>query len=109
MQSVSATRARSLVADARTAAGLDPTRAPHVTVHAVWPVLVLVCAFVVLLGGAAIAAWGHRGVALSSRYEAPAARASAEAQRTSTALWNDLDRGHDPTGESRPSTPDSGQ
>ncbi|HEY3629372.1 MAG TPA: Trp biosynthesis-associated membrane protein [Jatrophihabitantaceae bacterium] len=109
MQSVSAHRARSLVADARTAAGLDPTRAPHVTVHAVWPLLVLICALAVLLGGAAIAVWGHRGVALSSRYEAPAARASADAQRTSTALWNDLDRGHDPTGESRSSTPDSGR
>lgn len=109
MQSVSARHARSLVTDARTAAGLDPTRAPHVAVHTVWPALVLVCALVVLLGGAAIAAWGHRGLALSTRYEAPAARADAEAQRTSTALWNDLDRGHDPTGESRSSTPDSGR
>lgn len=121
MQSVSAARARSLVADARTAAGLDSTRAPHVAVHAVWPVLVLVCALVVLLGGVAIAAWGHRGMALSSRYEAPSgssssapeagqpARSDADAQRSSTTLWNDLDRGHDPTGESRSSTPDSGR
>jgi uncharacterized membrane protein (TIGR02234 family) len=109
MQPVSAHQARSLAADAHTAAGIDPARAPHVAVHAVWPVLVLVCALAVLLGGAAVAAWGHRGIALSSRYEAPAARADAEAQRTSTALWNDLDRGNDPTGEPRSSTPDSGR
>lgn len=109
LQAVSAARARSLVTDARTAAGLDPARAPHVAVHAVWPGLVLLCALAVLLGAAAVTAWGHRGLALSSRYEAPAARANAEAQRTSSALWSDLDRGHDPTGESRSSTSDSGQ
>lgn len=109
MSAVSAARARSLVQAKHSGVGVDGRVVPHVTVHAVWPVLVLLCALAVLLGGAAIAVWGHRGVALSSRYEAPAARASAEAQRTSTALWNDLDRGHDPTGESRSSTPDSGR
>ena len=100
MQAVSAARARSLVSDARTAAGLDPNRPPRVTVHAEWPALVLVCALFVLLAGVAITAWGHRWIALSGRYEAPAAtRSSADPARSPASLWSDLDRGHDPTGE----------
>lgn len=100
MQAVSAARARSLVSDARTAAGLDPNRPPHVAVHAEWPALVLVCALAVLLAGLAIAVWGHRWIALSGKYEAPApARSANDSARSSASLWSDLDRGHDPTGE----------
>ncbi|HEY7046429.1 MAG TPA: Trp biosynthesis-associated membrane protein [Jatrophihabitantaceae bacterium] len=100
MQAVSAARARSLVSDARTGAGLDPNRPPRVTIHVEWPVLVLVCAVAVLLAGVAITMWGHRWIALSGRYEAPAAeRSAADPARSPASLWSDLDRGHDPTGE----------
>jgi uncharacterized membrane protein (TIGR02234 family) len=94
LRTVSAQRARSLVSDARTAAGLDPAHPPHVTVHPVWPVLTLLCALAVLAGGIAVALWGDRWLVMSARYEAPAP------QRTHATLWSDLDRGHDPTSES---------
>jgi uncharacterized membrane protein (TIGR02234 family) len=93
LRTVSAQRARSLVSDARTAAGLDPAHPPRVAVHLVWPVLTLLCALAVLVGGIAVASWGHRWLVMSARYEAPAP------QRTHATLWSDLDRGHDPTSE----------
>ena len=92
-RTVSAQRARSLVSDARTAAGLDPAHPPRVTVHLVWPALTLLCALAVLAGGIAVALWGHRWLVMSARYEAPAQ------QRSHASLWSDLDRGHDPTSE----------
>jgi hypothetical protein len=93
LRSVSAQRARSLVSDARTAAGLDPARPPRVAVHLVWPALTLLCVLAVFVGGIAVALWGHRWLVMSARYEAPAP------QRTHATLWSDLDRGHDPTSE----------
>ena len=104
LPSVSASRARSLVSDAGSGAGLDPTRPPLVAVHAVWPILTLICALAVLLAGAAVALWGQQWVALSGRYEAPATREAADEHRAQASLWSDLDRGHDPTGESRTQT-----
>jgi uncharacterized membrane protein (TIGR02234 family) len=94
LRTVSAQRARSLVSDARTAAGLDPAHPPQVAAHLVWPVLTLLCALAVLAGGIAVALWGDRWLVMSARYEAPAP------QRTHATLWSDLDRGHDPTSES---------
>jgi tryptophan-associated transmembrane protein len=94
LRTVSAQRARSLVSDARTAAGLDPAHPPQVAAHLVWPVLTLLCALAVLAGGIAVALWGDRWLVMSARYEAPAP------QRTPATLWSDLDRGHDPTSES---------
>ncbi|HEY3087795.1 MAG TPA: Trp biosynthesis-associated membrane protein [Jatrophihabitantaceae bacterium] len=94
LRTVSAQRARSLVSDARTAAGLDPAYPPQVAAHLVWPVLTLLCALAVLAGGIAVALWGDRWLVMSARYEAPAP------QRTHATLWSDLDRGHDPTSES---------
>lgn len=102
LQAVSGSRARSLVADARTGAGLDPSRTPHITVQAAWPALVLGCALAVLAAGAAIAVWGHRWAALSGRYEAPETRADADRQRAQVSLWNALDSGDDPTTRPRP-------
>jgi uncharacterized membrane protein (TIGR02234 family) len=94
LRTVSAQRARSLVSDARTAAGLDPAHPPQVAAHLVWPVLTLLCALAVLAGGIAVVLWGDRWLVMSARYEAPAP------QRTHATLWSDLDRGHDPTSES---------
>lgn len=94
LRAVSAQRARSLVSDAHTAAGLDPAHPPRVALHTVWPVLTLLCAVAVLAGGIAVALWGHRWSVMSARYEAPAP------QRSDATLWSDLDRGHDPTRES---------
>jgi uncharacterized membrane protein (TIGR02234 family) len=106
LQPVSASRARSLITDSHTGAGLDPTRPPQVAVHATWPILALICAVAVLIAGVAIAAWGHRWVGLSGRYEAPF---RADRQGTSATLWTDLEQGYDPTNESHPSTPDNGR
>lgn len=92
-RTVSAQRARSLVSDAHTAAGLDPAHPPRAAVHLVWPALTLLCALAVLAGGIAVAMWGHRWLVMSARYEAPAP------QRANATLWSDLDRGHDPTSE----------
>ncbi len=106
LPAVSPSRARSLISDVRTGAGIDATRSPRVDVHAIWPLLALACAVAVLLAGAAIAAWGHRWVTLSGRYEAPTA---ADRPGLPATLWSDLDQGHDPTSEPRRSAPDSGR
>ncbi len=97
LQAVSAARARSLVSDARSGAGLDASRAPHVTVHAVWPLLGVVCAVVLLAAGALVTARGHRWAGLSGRYEPPETKADADRQRSDAMLWSALDRGDDPT------------
>ena len=99
LQAVSAARARSLVTDARTGAGLDPTVTPQVAVHAVWPVLALVCGLVMVVSGLLVAARGHRWMALSGRYEAPETSAAAARQRSDATLWTALDRGQDPTND----------
>jgi uncharacterized membrane protein (TIGR02234 family) len=106
LRPVSAARARSLITESHTGAGLDPTRPPQVAVHVTWPILALVCAMAVLVASVAIVVWGHRWVGLSGRYEAPV---RADPQRTSATLWADLDQGHDPTSESRPSASDNGR
>ena len=98
LQAVSASRARSLVSDARTgAAGLDPARAPRVTVHAEWPLIALGCALALLAAGIAVAMSGQRWAGLSRRYEAPETSSEADRQRSDAMLWNALDRGDDPT------------
>jgi len=94
---VSAAKARSLVTDARTGAGLDPGRSAQVTVHAAWPVLAVACAVALLVAGAAVAVWGHRWAGLSGRYEAPDGGTEADRQRSDATIWTALDRGDDPT------------
>jgi uncharacterized membrane protein (TIGR02234 family) len=94
---VPAGRARSLVADARAGAALDPARTPHVTVHAVWPLLGLGCALALLVAGLAVLVRGHRWARLSGRYEPPETRAEADRQRSDAMMWSALDRGDDPT------------
>ncbi len=97
LQAVTAARARSLVADSKAGAGLDPARSPHVTVHAVWPSIGLVCAVALFAAAVAVLLWGHRWAGLSGRYEAPESRAEADRQRSDAMLWSALDRGDDPT------------
>ena len=97
LQHVSAAKARSLVADARTGAGLDPGRPPQVTVHAAWPLVAAGCALALLVAGAAVAALGHRWAGLSRRYEAPDAGDEVDRQRSDATMWTALDRGDDPT------------
>jgi uncharacterized membrane protein (TIGR02234 family) len=92
-RAVSAARARSLVSDAGTGTGLDPARAPHVTVHTAWPVIALACALALFAAGVAVAIRGNRWAAMPSRYEAP----EAERQRSDATMWTALDRGDDPT------------
>ena len=94
---VSAGKARSLVSDAHTGAGLDPGRSPGITVHAAWPLLAVACALALLAAGAAVAAWGHRWAGLSGRYEAPDVSTEVDRARSDATLWTALDRGDDPT------------
>jgi uncharacterized membrane protein (TIGR02234 family) len=99
LRPVSAARARSLIADARRDTGVDTARPLQVTGHSAWAMLALACALTVLVAGVAIMLWGHRWGALSKRYEAPAVRAGDDGGRSPALLWNDLDRGRDPTSE----------
>lgn len=94
---VAPSRARSLVTDARTGAGLEPGVVPRVGVHVTWPLLAALCGLAVLSGGVLLAVWGQRWARLSGRYEAPQTRAEVERQRSDAMLWSALDRGHDPT------------
>jgi uncharacterized membrane protein (TIGR02234 family) len=104
---VSASRARSLVADRFHGAVLGGA-APHVQVHPLWPWLSAGCGVLIALAGALTAGRGQRWQALSGRYETPAAAEGAApvagSQDTSgnpgaadLALWKALDRGDDPT------------
>lgn len=88
---ISAARATSLAAAKHpgVAAGT------RVEVHAVWPVLSLLCGLLVVAGGVWIAASGHRWIGMSTRYEAPSA--GDERARTDATLWAALERGEDPT------------
>jgi uncharacterized membrane protein (TIGR02234 family) len=91
---LSAGRARSVVADKRSSAdltGLDV----HVVTHPAWWALTVVCGALVLIGGALVAARGHRWQAMSSRYEAP--DEERDRARAATTFWTALDRGEDPT------------
>jgi uncharacterized membrane protein (TIGR02234 family) len=93
--SMSATRARSLVRARHVTVDLTGVT-PHVSTSPVWPVLSVVGGVLVLVAGVLIAWRGHRWLAMSARYEAPADPARDQA-RASTTMWSALDRGEDPT------------
>ena len=90
-------RALSLLRDADSGIGLDSSRPLGGHVHAVWPVLALLAALLVVAAGAVTTWRGHTWVALSNRYEAPATQGRAERAQADATLWNALDRGDDPT------------
>jgi uncharacterized membrane protein (TIGR02234 family) len=93
---VGAARARALVRDRHETVSTAGV-APHVEVHAIWPVLSLLCGVVVLASGALIARRGHRWQVMSARYEAAPAAAGDDQAKAAATLWRALDEGHDPT------------
>ena len=120
LSAVSDARGRQLVADARTVAGLANAAATDVTVHPVWVVVAALGGLFVAAGGVTTAVRGGRWRAMSARYESPVGGGSAGPAPTSTrsggpggprdpaagevararadlALWQQLDRGEDPT------------
>ncbi len=97
LAAVTSAHARNLVSDAHTGVGIDATTRVEVNVHAVWPVLSIVCGILVAAAGILVAMRGATWTALSMRYEAPTAAARAERAPTEASLWNALDRGDDPT------------
>lgn len=62
-----------------------------------WPYAGIAAGLLLTAGGLVIAIRGQRWAALSSRYEAPAARAERSPPRPEVAAWDALDRGQDPT------------
>jgi len=63
-----------------------------------WPWVAVFGGVLLALTGGLLAVKGPRWSALSSRYEAPAARASArQSKPTDLGTWDALDRGEDPT------------
>jgi uncharacterized membrane protein (TIGR02234 family) len=92
---VSARHARSLVADHHATVDVS-TAAPHVTTHALWPVLTVVAGALVAVSGALVVWRGHQWQVMSARYEAQPTQESDPA-KTAAALWTELDRGKDPT------------
>lgn len=122
LSAVSAARGRQLVADARTVAGLATAPATHVTVHSAWVVLAAVGGLSVAAGGVTTAVRGGQWRAMSARYESPVGASTAPVSssdapgdlgtgapaagdaagevaraRADLALWQQLDRGEDPT------------
>ena len=105
LTAASPARIRSLVQAEHSGAGVDATFVPHVTVHAVWPVLSTVCAVLVLVAGLLITVRGQQWGIMSQRYESPSGSASAEDEtiaraRADASMWTALDHGADPTAES---------
>jgi uncharacterized membrane protein (TIGR02234 family) len=70
---------------------------PHVSVHTGWVALGVACGVLVIVAGALIAWHGHRWAAMSARYDRRPAPVPPSAQARASTLWNELDRGEDPT------------
>jgi uncharacterized membrane protein (TIGR02234 family) len=98
---VSTSRARALLESKRT--GLDLYSSIHASVDGQWAVLSAVGGALVLGAGVLIAVAGHRWVAMSAKYDAPAGRppssedVAAAKARAEAGLWSALDSGDDPT------------
>jgi uncharacterized membrane protein (TIGR02234 family) len=60
-----------------------------------WPYAALLGALLIVVAGVLVVVRGGQWTAMSSRYDAPAEKASGEGS-----LWDALDRGEDPTDES---------
>ena len=83
------------------------TEVPPADGFTAWPVVALLGAALLALGGLLVLVRGRRWAALSGRYDAPAAREAAPAApaRPEVAAWDALDRGEDPT-SAAPEGPD---
>ncbi len=84
---------RTLIGGAPDALGA----APAMSSFTVWPWVGLLAGLLLAAGGLVVAVRGQRWAALSSRYDAPAARAQRPPPRPEVAAWDALDRGRDPT------------
>ncbi len=93
---VSTRRARVLVTDHHPTVDAS-AMIPRVTVHTGWVALGAACGVLVVVAGALIAWRGHRWPAMSARYERRPAQPERSAQARASSLWNELDRGEDPT------------
>lgn len=116
-------RARELLGSSRSGVVFEAGQRVQVTGHPGWAVLAGAGAALVGLGGLIVAWYGARWPALSARYEAPVAPRSETVNATGSgagqgnqdhrddrpsdlALWQSLERGQDPTAESRINDPD---
>lgn len=108
LSAVSVTRARDLVAQARTGTALDATTGVRIEVHRAGPAMAVLAAALVVVGGALIVARAGRWSVLGARYEPPpgSARAAdgsvppdpgATQVPADLVMWKSLDRGEDPT------------
>jgi uncharacterized membrane protein (TIGR02234 family) len=99
ISAVGASRARDLVREHQPRVTLSDTVVPHVTTHAIWGVLSIVAALLVVAAGLLIAVLGGHWATMSARYERATAEPDPEQARilADRSLWNALDRGEDPT------------
>jgi hypothetical protein len=91
MSALSPQRASALAVTRGNAVGIDAASAVRVSLHAVWPVLSIVCGAVVAGAGTLLAVRIGSWSMLSGRYETPTAPPG------DASMWTALDRGDDPT------------
>jgi uncharacterized membrane protein (TIGR02234 family) len=102
---LNAQRARALVLAHHPGAPIG-IRAPEVSTSATWPVVTSICAVLILVAGVLVAWRGSGWATLSARYDRPSDDGgdpdpAGENARAAATMWNDLDRGHDPTSAPR--------
>ena len=78
---ISDARARSLAASARTGVVLERGEAVDVSTAAIWPIVALLGALLVIAGGIVVVIRGATWASMSSRYDAPAATVELAAGR----------------------------
>jgi len=95
----SPSRTAELLTDQGPLPGRDPTRPVTAGPVPAWPLLTALGALALAAAGTRTALYGSRWTALSTRYDAAAARATPATAPTPTTatLWDALDRGDDPT------------
>lgn len=98
---VSTGRARDLVREKHAHVVTSGAAPPQVGTHAVWGVLSIVAALLVIAAGALIAWHGGRWSAMSAKYERPSSRTDVDPEqaraRADASMWSALERGEDPT------------
>jgi uncharacterized membrane protein (TIGR02234 family) len=91
---LSVSRARALVAQAHPGSALGSL---HVATHSAWALASALGGLLIAAAGSFVMWRGHRWLAMSTRYEAPAADDETARARRDVSMWNALDRGDDPT------------